>query len=326
MSNVGDATYPETSRAADVAPPARSETAALQTVFLVRHAAFDQSFGLLSLDTGPQVPGGRLATGLTCERAYFAGGRGICLMAGRPLIDSYSAVFFDASFKAGATVPIDGIPSRARVSPDGRLAAATVFVEGHSYADATFSTVTTIFDTVTSQPILANLEELIVHRDGEPFRQSDFNFWGVTFAGQAGQFYATLGTKTTSYLIRGDVQTKSATVLVEHVDCPSISPDNTRLAFKKPYFVQNQPAWRLHVLDLETFAEIPLAESRSVDDQVEWLDNSRILYSLSEQPGTTASNVWMVPADGSGAPELFMKNASSPVVVQWSSDRFPISR
>jgi hypothetical protein len=44
--------------------------------------------------------------------------------------------------------------------------------------------------------------------------------------------------------------------------------------------------------------ETPLAEARSVDDQVEWLDNQRILYGLSR-------DIWVVRADGSGSPRKF---------------------
>jgi hypothetical protein len=65
----------------------------------------------------------------------------------------------------------------------------------------------------------------------------------------------------------------------------------------------------LHVLDLETMKETPLAEKFPVDDQVEWLDNDRVLYARS--PDT-----WVVPADGSGAPRKFLSNALSPAVVR----------
>ena len=74
--------------------------------------------------------------------------------------------------------------------------------------------------------------------------------------------------------------------------------------------------WRLAVLDLRTGQESLLAETRSVDDQVEWLDNNRLLYALS-WPGSeaTTSDVWLVSADGTGAPAVFIPEASSPAVV-----------
>jgi hypothetical protein len=56
--------------------------------------------------------------------------------------------------------------------------------------------------------------------------------------------------------------------------------------------------------------ETPLAETRSVDDQAEWLDDEHVLYGLDE-------SIWTVPADGSGAPQLFARRADSPAVVRW---------
>ena len=75
--------------------------------------------------------------------------------------------------------------------------------------------------------------------------------------------------------------------------------------------------WRIAVYDLAAGAETLLAETRSVDDQVEWLDDATVLYALPRE-GTeaTTSDVWQVPADGSGSPSLFIPQASSPAVVR----------
>jgi hypothetical protein len=54
--------------------------------------------------------------------------------------------------------------------------------------------------------------------------------------------------------------------------------------------------------------EKPLAEPQVVDDQVEWLDDAHVLYGL-------LGNVWIVNADGSGRPRLYLRNALSPAVV-----------
>jgi hypothetical protein len=68
---------------------------------------------------------------------------------------------------------------------------------------------------------------------------------------------------------------------------------------------------------VRTGQESLLAETRSVDDQVEWLDDGRLLHALS-RPGceATTSNVWAVPAHGAGAPAVFIPEASSPAVVR----------
>jgi hypothetical protein len=70
------------------------------------------------------------------------------------------------------------------------------------------------------------------------------------------------------------------------------------------------------VLDLTTLEEHPLAETASVDDQAAWLDDSHVLYALpTAQSGTPSKDTWVVPADGSGAPSLFLEGAYSTVVV-----------
>jgi hypothetical protein len=61
--------------------------------------------------------------------------------------------------------------------------------------------------------------------------------------------------------------------------------------------------------------DVELAESRSVDDQVEWLDGDRILYGLPRE-GTAETDVWMVPAGGTGSPAVYIPYAWSPSVVR----------
>ena len=56
---------------------------------------------------------------------------------------------------------------------------------------------------------------------------------------------------------------------------------------------------RLAVLDLKTMTErLIAAETRWIDDQVEWLDSGHVLYAV---PGRTKSisDVWVAPIDGS---------------------------
>ena len=81
-------------------------------------------------------------TPLQCDRVYYAGSRGLCLMAdaANPAKPGYFAHVFDEHFTRLHSMPLTGPPSRTRISPDGRRAAFTVFDEGHSYADGVFST------------------------------------------------------------------------------------------------------------------------------------------------------------------------------------------
>jgi hypothetical protein len=253
----------------------------------------------------------RTLTDLRCQRAYFAAGRGVCV--GQNLLGA--GFLFDERFTPGRGFTQPGIPTRARVSREGRLSATTVFVTGHAYSAPGFSTQTLITDVATGSTI--DLERYAVTKDGQRIQSPDFNFWGVTFAPGGGRFYATLGTQGHAYLVEGDVASRTARVLTDGVECPSLSPDGTRIAYKQPV-PGAQRTWRLHVLDLRTLAATALAETRSVDDQVEWLDDSRVLYGLPDEgpPATLDVNLWSVPADGSGAPAEFLAHAASPAVVR----------
>jgi hypothetical protein len=252
---------------------------------------------------------------LRCWRMHFAAGRGICLQEalGDWLTPVVAVTIFDESFQPLYTRHVDGYPSRARVAPDGKYAALTVFVSGHSYNDENFSTATHIWEVATGQD-LGNLETFEVRRDGEVIREIDFNFWGVTFAKESNRFYATLSSGGIAMLVEGDIATRRMLVLREGVECPSLSPDNRRIAFKK---ARGNGEWQLAVLDLATRQETILAEPRSVDDQVEWLDDSTILYQQMEYDST--QNVWInvlrIPADGTGAPSVFATRVGSPAVV-----------
>jgi hypothetical protein len=248
----------------------------------------------------------RVTTRLSCERVYFAASRGLCLVSRQGLLQAgYKATITGPNFKRRHEFRLTGIPSRARISPDGRYGAVTAFVTGHSYAADNFSTQTVLIDMARGT-VLADLEkDFTVVRNGKRIEDIDFNFWGVTFTGTTGRFYATLKTGDETYLLEGDVGARRARVIHENVECPSISPDDTRVAYKK--WLGDR--WRLHVLDLATMQETALAEERSVDDQVEWLDEDHILYGLS--PDT-----WMVAADGGGAPRKFLSKALSPAVVR----------
>jgi Tol biopolymer transport system component len=259
-----------------------------------------------------------MQTDLKCDRVYYAAGNGLCLLydtsmaAKDPLAPiPVGVTLFGSDFKPRHQFTAEGIPSRTRISPDGKYAAYTVFVTGHGYMDVNMSTATVILDTATGES-LGNLEEFETWKDGQRFQSPEFNFWGVTFAQDSNQFYATLRQGYTTYLVQGDVSARTLTVLRENVECPSLSPDGTRLAFKK--LVENQ--WRLSVLDLATMTETALAETDAIDDQVEWLDNEHILYQKDDFDAPKRVSVFVVPADGSGTPEVFIPNATSPVVVR----------
>jgi hypothetical protein len=253
---------------------------------------------------------------LSCEVAHIAGGRGICLAANRGVFTTYAAKLFDAkTFQILAQFLLKGVPSRCRVSHDGKLAALTVFVSGHGYTSLNFSTQTLLIEADKGR-VMADLEEFTVTRDGQRISNKDFNFWGVTFTPDTRHFYATLSTNRQHFLVKGDIANRSVAVIHDNVECPSLSPNASRIAYKKRFMVDGRVFWQLHILDLITSKETPLGEKRSVDDQLEWLDNDHVLYTLPEtETGSSAStNIWLAPADGARPPTLFLKKAYSPSV------------
>jgi hypothetical protein len=282
---------------------------------LFRHTAGDSAYGMLSAGSLEGSNDERASAALNCERVAFAGGQGLCLQADRGIFTTYNALVLDSTLQPRATLKLDGAPSRARVSADGKMGAVTVFLaESHGYATQLVSTKTSLID-MTSGEFIGHLEEFSTWRDDKRIKEADFNFWGVTFARDGKTFYATLQTAGRPYLVRGDLALRKLTVVHPDVECPSLSPDGATIAFKRR--LPGSPVeWRVYLLDVATMTERPLAlETRSVDDQMEWLDSSRLLYAIP-RTASPVLDVWVAPIDGSGAPTVFLAEAESPAVVR----------
>jgi hypothetical protein len=283
---------------------------------IFRDTSGGDEYGRVAVGRTEDASGARAVTPLRCDRVHMASGMGMCLRAELGIFPRYEAMVFDDTFDVRHRFDIAGQPSRTQVAPDGSRAAYTVFVTGHSYAEGGFSTRTAIVDTTTGAEV-GELEQFTVLRNGELFDEEDFNFWGVTFTADANRFYATLGTGDEFLLVEGDVAAREMRVLADELECPSLSPDGTRVAYKERHVdTFGLVSWRLAVLDLTTMQRWQLSETRDVDDQVEWVDDRTVMYGLDDPTSfSPQTDVWVVPADGSGEPARLIEAAWSPVVV-----------
>lgn len=279
-----------------------------------RNTAIGPAYGRVAMVSLADPSGPRALTRTSCDRVFVARARTLCLASDPGVVTTYTATTFVDAAGPTQDLPLTGIPSRARLSDDAKLAATTSFVSGDSYAAANFSTRTVVSEIGTDRSL--DLETFRLIHEGKVIKPADRNYWGVTFGGDDDAFYVTVKFGSKTWLASGRFSTRTVQTIRSDAECPSLSPDGTKVAYKK-LGTRGPGDWRLAVLDLATSKEVSLTEGHSVDDQVEWLDNDRILYGLPGEGSHAAeTNVWVVPADGTGAPRMLIAKAWSPAVVR----------
>ena len=181
----------------------------------------------------------------------------------------------------------------------------TVFVSGDSYLSSGFSTRTGILD-LASDKLVTTLEDFTIDGRGRPRTP--------TSGASASPGTTPPSTRPWPRVITciwsgATLAAETITVLDDGMECPSLSPDDTRLVYKKRL---PDLTWQLWVYDLASRQRTQLTEPGDVDDQAVWLDERTVAYAkLDENNGQL--NVWSVPADGSGAPTLMAEKAESPI-------------
>jgi len=278
-----------------------------------RHTGNDAHYGDVAV-VPLQHPGGpRRFIPLDCVRVYATASDASCLRATDHAGTTHELDELDADWQVSDTVALAGLPSRTRLSPDGSLVATTTFLTHDSYENHGFVTATEI--RRVGGETYGDLDDFRLVIDGHEVTAHDVNVWGVTFVDD-NDFYATAATGGRTWLVHGDLSTRSLVPVRSNAECPSVSPDHTRVAYKV-----DRPGrgryWSLAVLDLTTDRQVVLhGERANVDDQVEWLDDDTLLYGLPRprQPGVT--DVWAIRTRGDAAPRVFIKDAWSPSVVR----------
>ena len=282
-----------------------------------QNTAIGQAYGLVAAVPLDDPAGARSVDKLACDRVYQTEKNLVCLRTNRGVVTTFEAVLFDASGKQLDSWPLPGVPSRTRISPDSRLVASTAFITGVSYDFVGFSTQTIIRGTDGRD--FGNLEDFTTLVDGQRLTATDRNYWGVTFGADDNEFYATAASGGKTWLVRGDLGAKTMTAIRENAECPSLSPDGLKVAYKKKVASGSSTRWAIAVLDLASGRESVLDESRSVDDQVEWLDDSTVLYGLPRTDTAGDSDVWALSIAGDSAPAVFIPHAWSPSVIRTKS-------
>jgi len=258
---------------------------------------------MLSLNPGDTA---RHVSPLSCARVHYARGAGLCLVVEREKqASSNVAYIFDRTFTRRHRIALRGIPTRARISPDGRRASITTYVEEESPEGERLVTDSVVID-IASGRVLADLRSFRLVHDGPPLIGA-IDVSGVAFESDGDRFFATVSTATQRYLAAGSIGEQRLTTLRSGVANEALAPDGRHLVVKR--LNDERGVWQLAVIDLRTWVERDLNQGpRSVDDQVEWLDNDHVMFH-DVVDDTTA--IWLLPIDGIAAPRVFVRDAFS---------------
>ena len=254
----------------------------------------------------------------TCMRVHISADHGVCLSRDPGVVPQFTTTFFES---ANPEIEIksypSALPSRARISPDGTFSAVTAFVTGTSYVDIGTETTTLVtIDEIESTSLLRGARAFDVISDEPRFDNLDPQYWGISFVDE-NEFYITGYFGTAPEILRGTLDDMTFEPTGWVGSCPSVSPDGKTVVYKD---MLPNGDFELVAVDVATQEKWKLGETRSVDDQVEWLDNDTILYALhpegGDNPVQPEFDIWMIDIAEGSEPVLFLPNADSPAVAR----------
>lgn len=275
-----------------------------------RNTASGAGYGMIAAVALDDPAGPRELGSVACDRVDAAAGVISCMRTIRGVPTSFQTQILDATGRPGESWPLPGIPSRTRVS-EGGLVATTAFVTGHSYAAGAFSTQTTVRSVDGTDH--GNLEDFRMLIDGREMTAVDRNVWGVSF-GSEDEFYATVASGGQTWLVHGNLAERTLTSVASNAECPSVSPDRTRVAYKKRSSRMGVVHWDIAVRDLNTGRETVIPLENGFDDQLEWLDDDTLLFGSPRPEAPGDSDVYAIQAAANATPTLFIEHAWSPSV------------
>lgn len=277
-----------------------------------RNTALGEGYGQVASVAMDDPAGPRQLSAMACDRVDASGEYLACLRTERGIPTTFSTTVLDGQGRSAAQWPLAGIPSRTRITESG-LVATTAFVTGHSYAADSFSTETTIRSVAGED--YGNLEDFTIMVDGRQLSAVDRNVWGVTFASDQ-VFYATVASGGATWLVEGNLAQRRMESVIENAECPSVSPDESTVAYKKRRDQAGLAHWDIALLELATGKETVIPLPQGFDDQLEWLDEDTLLFGMPRQGSVGDSDVYSIEAVAQAVPQLFIEHAWSPSVVR----------
>ncbi len=288
----------------------------------------DSRVDVVTFDAVTKAIKTRTATIMHCERVHMGGASIFCFGMPKGLNgvpdqtpDTHKQYqILNYALKPRTQNNFDGsfLVSRARMSSDGLFAASTVFTKGDSYMPgmtAQISTRAHIYSVASKTPV-PDLERWAIFNKGQPLMPMGLNVWGVTFDPKnSALFYATVMAQNNIYLVKGNVNSRNMEVIAADIECPSFSPDGTRLAFKQR---KTLGGWNAAVYTIQTGKITVFEAPYSVDDQIEWLDNQTLVFEKKTITAASATVDLMVrDAQNPTLPaRLWLANAGSPTFVR----------